>query len=66
MTAHEPTFRTLPAERVCAPAGWDPRRHPRRCAIAAATVVVVGTAPMLAHAASDDASNAASDATPGT
>ncbi|WP_426399241.1 poly-beta-1,6 N-acetyl-D-glucosamine export porin PgaA [Ralstonia sp. R-29] len=64
MTAHEPTFRTLPAERVCAPAGWDPRRHPRRCAIAAATVVVVGTAPMLAHAASDDASNAASDATP--
>lgn len=55
MTAHEPTLRTLPAERTGASSAW----YPRRCAIAAATVVVVGTTPMLAHAARDDAPNAA-------
>ncbi|MCT7308016.1 MULTISPECIES: poly-beta-1,6 N-acetyl-D-glucosamine export porin PgaA [Ralstonia] len=55
MTTHEPLSWSLPAERTSAAAAW----HPRRCAIAAATVVVVGTVPMIAHAATDDASNAA-------
>ena len=55
MTNHEPTLWSLPAERTSAAASW----HPRRCAIAAATVVVVGTAPLFAHAAIDDSANAA-------
>ncbi|GCB05741.1 poly-beta-1,6 N-acetyl-D-glucosamine export porin PgaA [Ralstonia sp. SET104] len=55
MTTHEPLSWSLPAERTRAAAVW----HPRRCAIAAATVVVVGTVPMFAHAAIDDSSNAA-------
>lgn len=63
MTAYEPTFQGLPAGRTCAASpGSDqrhPQWHPRRCAIAAATAVVVGGAPMLAVAASNDAANAA-------
>ena len=55
MTPHEPLSWSLPAERTRAAVAW----HPRRCAIAAATVVVVGTVPMIAHAATDAASSAA-------
>ncbi|WP_213680221.1 hypothetical protein, partial [Salmonella enterica] len=55
MTLHEPLSWSLPAERTRAAVAW----HPRRCAIAAATVVVVGTVPMIAHAATDVASSAA-------
>ena len=55
MTPHEPTSWRLPAERTSAAAVW----HPRRCAIAAATVIVAGSAPLFAHAALDDTSNAA-------